>query len=93
MFFTLNRPFCPSTPSSTSVRADSSIHKLCGHKTTLTLTLTLALALAVTLTLTLTLCFLSFLYFIECACRESCIQYNDMALHCPLLVLTAYQGM
>ena len=38
------------------------------------------------------LCFLSFLYSIECVCRACRIQYDDMALHCPLLtVLTAYQ--
>jgi len=37
VFFTFNRSFYPSTSSTTSVRADSSIlerYKLCGHKTT-----------------------------------------------------------
>ena len=33
---------------------------------------------------------LSFLYFIECACRARRIQYDDMALHCPLMLLAAY---
>ena len=32
------------------------------------------------------LCFLLFLYFIECVCRACRIQYDDMALHCPLLL-------
>ena len=32
-------------------------------------------------------CFLSFLYFIECVCRACGLQYDDMALHCPLLCL------
>ena len=41
-------------------------------------------------------CFVSFFsIFIECVCRACCIQYNDMTLHCPLLiptvVLTAYR--
>ena len=31
-------------------------------------------------------CFLSFLYFIDCVCRASRISYDDMALHCPLLL-------
>ena len=39
------------------------------------------------------LCFRSFLYFIECVCRACRIQYQDMALHFPLLCLlhTRYQ--
>ena len=31
--------------------------------------------------------FFSFLYFIECVCSACRIQYDDMALHCPLLCL------